>query len=120
RGVDGHHASPSAYVVGAGETGRQRVDVRLHQGFDVLAGGEREVAEVGPDRAAAEVGPVDGDRAVLVPGDAAGDVGRGRVPVLGDLREGVAHVEPLRAVRPEVVGDVSHRCPREELPATTV
>ena len=54
-GVDGHHPRAGGHLLGGRQPGRQRGDVGVDQRLDVLAGGEREVAEVGTDRSAAQV-----------------------------------------------------------------
>ena len=105
RRVDGHDAGAGQHVVDRGQARGQRGGVRLDEGDDVFAGGQGEVPEVRAHRAAPQVCPVDGDRAVA---GTPGDVGRRRVPVLRHLRQRVAAVEPHGAVRPEVVGDVGH------------
>ena len=94
RGVDGHDPRAGQHLVDRrrGRPAARRRTPRA-SGSKSSRVASDEVAEVGPDRAPAEVRPVDRDRAVA---GAAGDVGRGRVAVLGHLREGVAAVEPER------------------------
>ena len=84
------------------------------QRLELLAGGEREVAQVRADRSGPQRRPVDRDHVVVGAPEQVRGYG---VAVLRHLDERVDGSEQLGTPAPEVVGDVGDRRPREGLPA---
>ena len=106
--------APRVDLVAGGEAVGQPHQVGVEQRLELLAGGQRVVAEVGADRAGAEHRPVDRDHVVAL---AAGQVRRGRVAVLRHLDECVGRGEHLGTASPQVVGDVGDRGAGQGRPA---